>query len=809
MLVAAGFIVGGGCTPGERGEHSELTAHSSLQSPSDGHDHPMVSTELVDTPHPPEPTQQPTLPPPPELLDRALEYRSVRDDATAAEDFLALVANYPNVPEARRARYYLAEGYAIREHWTSAVAAFRAFVDEPVQDDLTPPALFWIARGHEEAGNGMGAIEAYAQYRQFHTVLEPYAAIRQAAQQQALGLLIEAAHNYEHGAASAIDRGQRIASYERAIALYRDLGDHQKVMQLYRALLDLVETPSDRARILAEAAQHAEIVGQPEQARAWMREIIATAPTSPQAITVLDRLIQEHDPNLSPAEVARVLVAAERYDAALPVFDQAIGQAPPGEARWELQRLRAIALRSLGLFPQALESLAAIGNASPDSEVGRQARLDWVQTLGQSGQTEAAARAYEQYAATYPDDPRAPVALDRAAQLWARLGNTNEMVRIWLELEQRYPIPSNETSAAGLHGQAMKLFLNHRPDIAQEYWERIAQGRRGTWRALGAYWAGRAALSRNQPDHARKLFEMAYAAAPDSYYGARAAEQLSLPASPKATLDSPISASEWRELEQWIAAWSGEVLSSATEQGYSPEVLATGYVQRAIALNQVGLHREAMAEWNDARMYWKDAPIQLMVIARMAHEYKVPYIALLTAKQILALASPDAPPPPTALRRVLYPTPYPDLVAEQSRTFGIDPRLLYALMRQESLFNPLATSWVGARGLGQVMPATGQGIAAQLGVSDFHIDDLYRPHVSIRFSAYYIAQQIAMMQGSIHAGLSAYNGGPGNAQRWAGGRTFVEDVDLFTEGIDYSETRNYVKLVYGYYRAYQELYSWP
>ena len=78
--------------------------------------------------------------------------------------------------------------------------------------------------------------------------------------------------------------------------------------------------------------------------------------------------------------------------------------------------------------------------------------------------------------------------------------------------------------------------------------------------------------------------------------------------------------------------------------------------------------------------------------------------------------------------------------------------------------------------------------------------------MSIRFGAFYLSHQLASMGGSLQAALSAYNGGPGNAQRWAGGTT-VADPDLFTEGIDYEETRGYVKLVYGYYGAYRRLYK--
>jgi soluble lytic murein transglycosylase len=62
------------------------------------------------------------------------------------------------------------------------------------------------------------------------------------------------------------------------------------------------------------------------------------------------------------------------------------------------------------------------------------------------------------------------------------------------------------------------------------------------------------------------------------------------------------------------------------------------------------------------------------------------------------------------------------------------------------------------------------------------------------------------MTGSVHGALAAYNGGLGNAQRWAGG-SVVADPDLFTETIDYPETRGYVRAVYGFWGAYKELYG--
>ncbi|RMD78765.1 MAG: lytic transglycosylase domain-containing protein, partial [Chloroflexi bacterium] len=112
------------------------------------------------------------------------------------------------------------------------------------------------------------------------------------------------------------------------------------------------------------------------------------------------------------------------------------------------------------------------------------------------------------------------------------------------------------------------------------------------------------------------------------------------------------------------------------------------------------------------------------------------------------------------------------------------------------------------RGLTQVMPETGRGIAQNLGMSNFQLDDLYRPYISIRFGAFYLGRRIGDLNGSLYGALAAYNGGLGNARRWAGGNT-VADPDRFIEMIDFNETRNYVWSVYTFYGMYRSLYTIP
>src|SRR5262249_41478222 len=122
--------------------------------------------------------------------------------------------------------------------------------------------------------------------------------------------------------------------------------------------------------------------------------------------------------------------------------------------------------------------------------------------------------------------------------------------------------------------------------------------------AQRAFWAARAAQQAGQADAQRKLLEQVYVAAPDSYYGARAAELLGRTEEGDAPIGVPIEKAAWRTAEDWIAGWSGAQAYHADERGYLPDVTGAGPIQRAIALQEVDLPSEAIAEWNTARAAW-------------------------------------------------------------------------------------------------------------------------------------------------------------------------------------------------------------
>ncbi len=150
---------------------------------------------------------------------------------------------------------------------------------------------------------------------------------------------------------------------------------------------------------------------------------------------------------------------------------------------------------------------------------------------------------------------------------------------------------------------------------------------------------------------------------------------------------------------------------------------------------------------------------------------------------------------------MIYPTYYADLIVPYAQRNGFDPAVFFGLVRQESTYNPLAKSWVGAAGLTQVMPATGTGIARDLGVKNYKQSDLNKPYVSIRFGTYYLGQLFKYFDGNALYSLAGYNAGPGNAKKW-----MRPDVDVAVEIIHLSESYLYVRTVYAQSNQYLEIY---
>jgi soluble lytic murein transglycosylase len=219
----------------------------------------------------------------------------------------------------------------------------------------------------------------------------------------------------------------------------------------------------------------------------------------------------------------------------------------------------------------------------------------------------------------------------------------------------------------------------------------------------------------------------------------------------------------------------------------------------------LGLRPQALAAFDRVQQRQKGKPWPLAALALAFREIGAHRLSMLSAEAVASLwKGGTMGSAPEALQRLAYPFPFADLIRQEADKSSVDPRLLAAMIRQESRFETSATSSAGAQGLMQVMPATAQGIAARLGWRDFEPEQAYWPYVNVALGADYIGTWLDHFNGSLATALAAYNGGPGNAATWR--QWAPDDDDLMVALIDFNETRIYVQTVYAQYDVYKKLY---
>jgi soluble lytic murein transglycosylase len=153
---------------------------------------------------------------------------------------------------------------------------------------------------------------------------------------------------------------------------------------------------------------------------------------------------------------------------------------------------------------------------------------------------------------------------------------------------------------------------------------------------------------------------------------------------------------------------------------------------------------------------------------------------------------------------VRFPMPYQDAFRRNASIQNVPSTELMAIARRESAFYPQARSPVGARGLMQLMPATGREVASSLGKRQASSDLFEVEHNVLLGSAYY-RQLLDRFGGNRVFALTAYNAGPHRVDRWRNKPGETVPVDVWVDTIPYKETREYVQAVLSYNVVFQYL----
>jgi soluble lytic murein transglycosylase len=236
---------------------------------------------------------------------------------------------------------------------------------------------------------------------------------------------------------------------------------------------------------------------------------------------------------------------------------------------------------------------------------------------------------------------------------------------------------------------------------------------------------------------------------------------------------------------------------------FMPVPDADSVVLRAALLARLGMTAESRWEYDRLTRASEASTERMLAVANALRSEGLASQAIQLARKALAKGAPaDA-----RTYRLVYPVVHQDALLAEAAEQQLDPSFVAALIRQESMFNPSATSPAGARGLMQVMPDLGGKLAGSLGYPVWDPVLLYQPDVSLQLGSYHL-QELAVRYTEPSHVLAAYNAGASRVERWAK-RTGVDDPEVFAERIPFVETRGYVRVIYRNQELYRSLYAWP
>jgi len=316
-------------------------------------------------------------------------------------------------------------------------------------------------------------------------------------------------------------------------------------------------------------------------------------------------------------------------------------------------------------------------------------------------------------------------------------------------------------------------------DAAERSWASMAatatRGSDTDGRADALYWQGRSFEKLGRKDEARELFALVLSEFPSGYYAAAAEKRLGRrgPATSSVRVPSPPS-----NLPQ----------------------AASVAIRRATTLREAGLVTLAARDLSK-RLAGFDTATRRAVLPALPSSgaYDAAFRIAIEMNESGHLSREDA-------RVYFYPRAHADIVEKEARKAGIDPLLVYALMRQESAFSSTAVSSAKALGLMQLLESTAKRVAAASGLPEPAAEDLFDPAVNIRLGVRYLAQLSKEFGANTSLMAASYNAGEKAAARWQN-LTTTWDEDEMIEQISYRETRLYVKAILRNMRNYRNIYG--
>jgi soluble lytic murein transglycosylase len=771
---------------------------------------PTASATPAPTPTPTAtPTPPPTPTPIPAVRIAAGDHALLNGDPEKALQEYQTALDFSSDAQIRAAALLgLGRAYLAVHNNYQAITSLERLIKEYPHATQAAHASFFLAQAHDALKQYSQAAESYLNYLILRPgLVDAYVLDRRGDALFAAGNYAEAANDFQAALQSPSTLDGTLLQLKLARA-YAVSGDYGTALTLYDDLYFRSNNDYTKALIDLRKGQAYTALGQTDQAQAAYLDAVQNFPMAYESYSALVALV---DAGVSVDELNRGIVDyyAGEFGAASAAFNRYLQANPtdPGTALYYY----GLAQRAQGGNKDAILLWDKLISNYPDHRY-------WDEAWEQKAYTQwAYLEDYDQALKTLldfvekaaPSHPRAAEFLFDAASVAERGKKLEQAAELWERVANLYPNYEQAPRAVFLTG-VTRYRLGKYPEAQTAFQRYSGMVTAIGDRAAGSFWVGKCQDALGDKEAAHTTWETTANIDPTGYYSERARDILRdrQPFTPPEGFDLAV---DWPTERARAEDWLRQRFSLPADLDLSGpgELTSNTGLIRGRELWDLGLYDEARAEFEALRQQVAADPAQSFRLSNYLFDLGAYRSSIMSARQVLSLALMDdamSLSAPAYFNHLRFGTYYADLIMPLAEQYAFHPLFLLSVVRQESLFEGFVSSSADARGLMQIIPATGADIAKNLGwPPDYSADDLYRPLVSLTFGVDYLDTQRKVFDGDLYAALAAYNGGPGNAHEWK--ELAPNDPDVFLEVIRYEETRKYIRGIYEIFTLYRVIYN--
>ena len=566
----------------------------------------------------------------------------------------------------------------------------------------------------------------------------------------------------------------------------KNYGSAEEILRQLRADKSAKREIADEALYLQ--AQNREAQGDPIRAHALYNTVRDSAPNSRWAAAARKAqvILRQTFPDLFTfqtidelaAEADRLARERQTIEAET-LYNKLLNNASDAATRLTYLTKLANLFLSTRSRNDAIPTLELIAQDFPESAEAAKALYQIGQIYWNRHENAQALEYFQLILEKYPTSEYVDRARFAAADIHEYFGRRPEAIQLYSDIIKLSPVGQIRDDAAWR--LAWLYYRNGDLPSASEAFSTLSkQSGNGPFGTAALYWQARISEKSGENDKARQTYRQITASAPESYYQSlswRALQRLG----------------DASEEPKWVVASSPQ---EADDPPIAPELVF--HLSRARALGSLSLQHLAITELDELNR--AATPSNRMRAFLMREYFKTGgYARSLQLANQLPSSRRDREP-------YRYPLAFWQLIQQKAQQRGLDPYLVLALIRQESLFDARARSPAAALGLMQLLQPTAARVAKQIGIAVPTPDMLFDPDVNLTLGTQYLKDLLARYSNNRQKAIAAYNAGESAVDRWEK-EISTDDIEEFVERIPYVETRGYVKLVLRNQQIYKSLYE--